>query len=59
MHRYRVYSPTYPQFPTDPNVAGSTSWEVRQAYAIKHRIHVTDVIAVRLDIPDSWKPYIH
>lgn len=40
-------------------VEAETSWEARKAYAAKHGVHVTDVIARRVNIPESWKPYIN
>jgi hypothetical protein len=35
-------------------VEASTSWEARKAYAERHGVHVTDVIARRVNVPASW-----
>jgi hypothetical protein len=35
-------------------VQAETSWDARKAYAAKHGVHVTDVIASRVNVPEWW-----
>lgn len=41
------------------SVQAATSWEARKAYAERHGVHVTDVTAIRQDVPASWLPYVN
>jgi hypothetical protein len=35
-------------------VNAATSWEARKAYAERHGVHVTDVLARRVNVPANW-----
>jgi hypothetical protein len=35
-------------------VEAVTSWEARKAYAERHGVHVTEVIARRVNVPAWW-----
>jgi hypothetical protein len=39
-------------------VEAETSWEARKAYAERHGVLVSDVIARRVNVPESWKQYL-
>lgn len=54
MNTYDVYTRTRP----NERMQAETSWEARKAYAAKHGVHVTDVIAIRVNVPASWLPHI-
>lgn len=36
-------------------VNAMTSWDARKAYAERHGVAVSDVMARRVNIPDSWR----
>lgn len=39
-------------------VQAATSWEARKAYAERHGVPVHEVIARRVNIPESWRKHI-
>jgi hypothetical protein len=56
MNTYRIYCPEIPDKPIE-EVQGSTSWEVRQAYARRHNVPVVEVVSLRLNCPPEWSQH--
>lgn len=55
MNTYDVFAPLCPP----ERVEAPSAWEARKAYAARHRVHVTDVVAMRVNVPEDWKKHLH